>query len=86
MLENIRVTYVYTHTHTHLSTLSYISSVSMKASNDVSFDVWQPSATSLKQSVKDRLGPLVTVNSEPSQDSGVASQVCGLVTVLFPFV
>lgn len=33
-----------------------------------------PSATSLKQSVKDRLGPLVTVNSEPSQDSGVASQ------------
>lgn len=34
----------------------------------------QPSATSLKQSVKDRLGPLLTVNSEPSQDSSVASQ------------
>ncbi|CAF99779.1 unnamed protein product, partial [Tetraodon nigroviridis] len=28
-----------------------------------------PPATSLKQSVKDRLGPLLTVNSEPSQDS-----------------
>lgn len=41
------------------------------------FDVQQPSATSLKQSVKDRLGPLLTVNSEPSQDSSVASQVCG---------
>ncbi|XP_077395307.1 RNA-binding protein 26-like [Festucalex cinctus] len=34
----------------------------------------QPSATSLKQSVKDRLGPLLTANSEPSQDSSVASQ------------
>ncbi|KAI4830662.1 hypothetical protein KUCAC02_002278 [Chaenocephalus aceratus] len=31
-----------------------------------------PSATSLKQSVKDRLGPML--NSEPSQDSSVASQ------------
>uniref|UniRef100_H3CVQ6 RNA binding motif protein 26 n=1 Tax=Tetraodon nigroviridis TaxID=99883 RepID=H3CVQ6_TETNG len=35
----------------------------------------QPPATSLKQSVKDRLGPLLTVNSEPSQDSSIASQV-----------
>lgn len=34
----------------------------------------QASATSLKQSVKDRLGPLLTANSEPSQDSSVASQ------------
>lgn len=33
-----------------------------------------PPATSLKQSVKDRLGPLLTVNSEPIQDSGVAPQ------------
>ncbi|XP_034535546.1 RNA-binding protein 26 isoform X2 [Notolabrus celidotus] len=33
-----------------------------------------PSATSLKQSVKDRLGPLLSANSEPSQDSSVASQ------------
>uniref|UniRef100_UPI0037E87AE6 RNA-binding protein 26 isoform X2 n=1 Tax=Semicossyphus pulcher TaxID=241346 RepID=UPI0037E87AE6 len=33
-----------------------------------------PSATSLKQSVKDRLGPMLTANSEPSQDSSVASQ------------
>ncbi|CAN9507217.1 unnamed protein product [Ophioblennius macclurei] len=32
-----------------------------------------PSATSLKQSVKDRLGPLLPANSEPSQDSSVAS-------------
>ncbi|XP_063738098.1 RNA-binding protein 26 isoform X2 [Eleginops maclovinus] len=31
-----------------------------------------PSATSLKQSVKDRLGPML--NSEPSQDTSVASQ------------
>lgn len=36
----------------------------------------QPSATSLKQSVKDRLGPLITGNSEPSQDSSADSQVC----------
>lgn len=34
----------------------------------------QPSATSLKQSVKDRLGPLITANSEPSQDSSTDSQ------------
>uniref|UniRef100_A0A674NFR5 RNA binding motif protein 26 n=1 Tax=Takifugu rubripes TaxID=31033 RepID=A0A674NFR5_TAKRU len=34
----------------------------------------QPPATSLKQSVKDRLGPLLTVNSEPSQGSTIASQ------------
>lgn len=34
----------------------------------------QTSATSLKQSVKDRLGPMLTANSEPSQDSSVASQ------------
>ena len=40
------------------------------------FVVQQPSATSLKQSVKDRLGPLLSANSEPSQDSSVASQVC----------
>ncbi|AWP01291.1 putative RNA-binding protein 26-like [Scophthalmus maximus] len=33
-----------------------------------------PSATSLKQSVKDRLGPMLPANSEPSQDSSVASQ------------
>lgn len=37
--------------------------------------VQQPSATSLKQSVKDRLGPLLPANSEPLQDSSVASQV-----------
>ncbi|XP_011608386.1 RNA-binding protein 26 isoform X1 [Takifugu rubripes] len=36
--------------------------------------VTQPPATSLKQSVKDRLGPLLTVNSEPSQGSTIASQ------------
>lgn len=40
------------------------------------FVVQQPPATSLKQSVKDRLGPLIGANSEPSQDSTVASQVC----------
>ncbi|GLD55986.1 RNA-binding protein 26 [Lates japonicus] len=34
----------------------------------------QPSATSLKQSVKDRLGPMLPANSEPSQDSSIASQ------------
>ncbi|XP_069553914.1 RNA-binding protein 26 [Brachyistius frenatus] len=34
----------------------------------------QPAATSLKQSVKDRLGPLLPANSEPSQDSSVTSQ------------
>uniref|UniRef100_A0A3Q1JYT4 Uncharacterized protein n=1 Tax=Anabas testudineus TaxID=64144 RepID=A0A3Q1JYT4_ANATE len=34
----------------------------------------QPPATSLKQSVKDRLGPLLPANSEPAQDSSVASQ------------
>lgn len=38
--------------------------------------VLQPSATTLKQSVKDRLGPLMPENSEPIQDSSVASQVC----------
>lgn len=37
--------------------------------------VQQPSATTLKQSVKDRLGPLLPANSEPLQDSSVASQV-----------
>lgn len=41
----------------------------------------QPPATSLKQSVKDRLGPLLTVNSEPSQDSSIASKVCVCVYV-----
>ena len=40
------------------------------------FVVKQPSATSLKQSVKDRLGPLLPANSEPPRDSCVASQVC----------
>lgn len=40
------------------------------------FVVQQPSATSLKQSVKDRLGPMLPANSEPSQDSSIASQVC----------
>ncbi|XP_074522908.1 RNA-binding protein 26 isoform X2 [Halichoeres trimaculatus] len=40
-----------------------------------------PSATSLKQSVKDRLGPLLTANSEPSQDSSVASQSSSKVSV-----
>ncbi|XP_040893291.1 RNA-binding protein 26 isoform X2 [Toxotes jaculatrix] len=34
-----------------------------------------PPATSLKQSVKDRLGPMLPANSEPSQDSSVASQI-----------
>lgn len=34
----------------------------------------QPPATSLKQSVKDRLGPMLPANAEPSQDSSVASQ------------
>ncbi|XP_072320646.1 RNA-binding protein 26 isoform X2 [Eucyclogobius newberryi] len=33
-----------------------------------------PPATSLKQSVKDRLGPLVTPSPEPTQDSSVDSQ------------
>ncbi|XP_033839524.1 RNA-binding protein 26 isoform X2 [Periophthalmus magnuspinnatus] len=33
-----------------------------------------PPSTSLKQSVKDRLGPLVTSSSEPTQDSSVDSQ------------
>ncbi|KAK7913173.1 hypothetical protein WMY93_013384 [Mugilogobius chulae] len=33
-----------------------------------------PPATSLKQSVKDRLGPLVTQSPEPTQDSSVDSQ------------
>lgn len=48
------------------------------------FVVQQPSATSLKQSVKDRLGPLISSNSEPSQDSSVASQVCdGIEAELF---
>lgn len=37
--------------------------------------VQHPSATSLKQSVKDRLGPLLPVNSEPPQGSSVSSQV-----------
>uniref|UniRef100_A0A3Q3DQF6 RNA binding motif protein 26 n=1 Tax=Hippocampus comes TaxID=109280 RepID=A0A3Q3DQF6_HIPCM len=39
----------------------------------------QPTATSLKQSVKDRLGPFLPANSEPSQNSSVASKVgvCG---------
>lgn len=40
-----------------------------------------PAATSLKQSVKDRLGPLLTANSEPSQDSSVASQIQAKVSV-----
>uniref|UniRef100_A0A3Q1IUJ6 Uncharacterized protein n=1 Tax=Anabas testudineus TaxID=64144 RepID=A0A3Q1IUJ6_ANATE len=39
------------------------------------YNVKQPPATSLKQSVKDRLGPLLPANSEPAQDSSVASQV-----------
>ncbi|XP_061618631.1 RNA-binding protein 26 isoform X2 [Phyllopteryx taeniolatus] len=39
------------------------------------------SATSLKQSVKDRLGPLLTANSEPSQDSNVTSQNTAKVSV-----
>lgn len=55
---------------------------------NISFIIQQPSATSPKQSVKDRLGPLLTANSEPSQDSSVASQVCvggGLENVLFFF-
>ncbi|XP_061618641.1 RNA-binding protein 26 isoform X3 [Phyllopteryx taeniolatus] len=41
----------------------------------------QSSATSLKQSVKDRLGPLLTANSEPSQDSNVTSQNTAKVSV-----
>nr|XP_019935780.1 PREDICTED: RNA-binding protein 26 isoform X2 [Paralichthys olivaceus] len=40
-----------------------------------------PSATSLKQSVKDRLGPMLPANSEPSQDSSVASQNSSKVSV-----
>uniref|UniRef100_A0A3P8QWN4 RNA binding motif protein 26 n=1 Tax=Astatotilapia calliptera TaxID=8154 RepID=A0A3P8QWN4_ASTCA len=36
----------------------------------------QPPATSLKQSVKDRLGPMLPQNSGPGQESGAASQVC----------
>lgn len=35
----------------------------------------QPSATSLKQSVKDRLGPLMPPSSDPPQDSSGGSQV-----------
>uniref|UniRef100_A0A672INT1 RNA binding motif protein 26 n=1 Tax=Salarias fasciatus TaxID=181472 RepID=A0A672INT1_SALFA len=38
------------------------------------FHAVQPPVTSLKQSVKDRLGPLLPANSEPSQESSVASQ------------
>lgn len=38
--------------------------------------IQQPSATSLKQSVKDRLGPLITASSEPSQDPSTDPQVC----------
>lgn len=34
----------------------------------------QPPATSLKQSVKDRLGPMLPQNSEPGQEYGAASQ------------
>ncbi|XP_063329970.1 RNA-binding protein 26 isoform X2 [Pelmatolapia mariae] len=34
----------------------------------------QPPATSLKQSVKDRLGPMLPQNSEPGQDFSAASQ------------
>ncbi|XP_012772402.2 RNA-binding protein 26 isoform X3 [Maylandia zebra] len=34
----------------------------------------QPPATSLKQSVKDRLGPMLPQNSGPGQESGAASQ------------
>ncbi|XP_076011433.1 RNA-binding protein 26 isoform X2 [Genypterus blacodes] len=33
-----------------------------------------PPATALKQSVKDRLGPMPVANPEPSQDSSIASQ------------
>ncbi|XP_029000402.1 RNA-binding protein 26 [Betta splendens] len=40
-----------------------------------------PSATALKQSVKDRLGPLVPPNSEPPQDSSVDSQNSNKVSV-----
>ncbi|XP_061671093.1 RNA-binding protein 26 isoform X2 [Syngnathoides biaculeatus] len=40
-----------------------------------------PLATSLKQSVKDRLGPLLTVNSESSQDSSITSQNTAKVSV-----
>lgn len=36
--------------------------------------IFTPPATSLKQSVKDRLGPLVTSSPEPTQDSSVDSQ------------
>ncbi|XP_007560153.1 RNA-binding protein 26 [Poecilia formosa] len=39
------------------------------------------SATTLKQSVKDRLGPLMPPNSEPTQDSSVASQNASKVSV-----
>lgn len=47
--------------------------------------IQQPSAMSLKQSVKDRLGPLITANSEPSQDSNTDSQVCVLLWCYFSF-
>ncbi|KAF7212295.1 RNA-binding protein 26 [Nothobranchius furzeri] len=40
-----------------------------------------PPVAALKQSVKDRLGPLVPVNSEPSQDSSVSSQNASKVSV-----
>ncbi|XP_047219461.1 RNA-binding protein 26 [Girardinichthys multiradiatus] len=41
----------------------------------------QPSVAPLKQSVKDRLGPLMPANSEPTQDSSVASQNTSKVSV-----
>uniref|UniRef100_A0A3Q3XDI6 Uncharacterized protein n=1 Tax=Mola mola TaxID=94237 RepID=A0A3Q3XDI6_MOLML len=40
-----------------------------------SHSLLQPQVQPVMQSVKDRLGPLLTANSEPSQDSSVASQV-----------
>uniref|UniRef100_A0A3P9B8I2 RNA binding motif protein 26 n=1 Tax=Maylandia zebra TaxID=106582 RepID=A0A3P9B8I2_9CICH len=36
----------------------------------------QPQVATVKQSVKDRLGPMLPQNSGPGQESGAASQVC----------
>lgn len=59
--------------------------VNLTINNGCNCVIQQPSATALKQSVKDRLGPLITANSEPSQDSSTDSQVCVLMWCYFSF-
>uniref|UniRef100_A0A8D3CKW5 RNA binding motif protein 26 n=1 Tax=Scophthalmus maximus TaxID=52904 RepID=A0A8D3CKW5_SCOMX len=43
----------------------------------------QPQPTMVKQSVKDRLGPMLPANSEPSQDSSVFSTSMGLTKTVY---